>query len=257
MSELDVVAVPGYQGMWARRAVVEAWIAAGKPKLLWAGRTYEEQKRLYLGWLNKKPGYNAADNPDANTRQPHVRGMALDLAVWDAATVKRMMRAGFTRPVWLKNGYSQDEPWHFELTAYVGKIRDIPKVTAALASGGAKPFEPKPPVKTPPTNPEPEEEEEDDMPKNSGVYYDRKNSDGTTSLIYLIFNTGSGWYHEFSAGPNKGGMGGEYVNPIAGALETPSWAKVTAAHAGVIKAGLDRVLNPTIKGSLSVDLDQS
>jgi len=153
MGALDVVAVPGYQGMWARRAVVEAWIAAGKPKLLWAGRTYEEQKRLYLGWKNKKPGYNAADNPDANTRQPHVRGMALDLAVYDAATVKRMLKAGFTRPIWVKNGYSQDEPWHFELSAYVAKIRDIPKVTAAAASSGAKPFEPAKPAE-PTTVPE-------------------------------------------------------------------------------------------------------
>jgi len=149
MGALDVVAVPGYKGMWARRVVVEAWIAAGKPKLLWAGRTYEEQKRLYLGWKNKKPGYNAADNPDANTRQPHVRGMALDLAVYDSGTVLRMLKAGFTRPVWVRNGYSQDEPWHFELAAYVGSIKKIPKVTAAVAGGGATTFDPK---------------EDDDMP---------------------------------------------------------------------------------------------
>lgn len=36
MSELDVVHIPGYD-MWARRAVVEAWTRAGRPRLNWAG----------------------------------------------------------------------------------------------------------------------------------------------------------------------------------------------------------------------------
>lgn len=97
------------------------------------------------------------------------------------------------------------------------------------------------------------------MPKNSGLVYDRKNTDGTTSVVYLIFNAGSGWYHEFSAGPKRGATGGEYINPFAGALDTPPWAKVTESHANAIKRGLERVLSPntTIAGSLSVDLDQS
>lgn len=108
------------------------------------------------------------------------------------------------------------------------------KKRVAQATGGGGAVEPPVPAT-------PDEEEDDDMPKNSGVVYERKNSDGTKSTVYLIFNAGSGWYHEFSAGPNKGGMGGEYVNPFAKALDTPSWATVTESHARVIKAGLDKI----------------
>lgn len=143
MSELDIVQVPGYPGKWARRCVVEAWITAGRPYVNWAGRTYEEQKRLwnlYNTIVNGKRLGNAADNPDANTRQPHVRGMALDLAGYDKG---RMEAAGFVQPIWRRTGFSQDEPWHWELARYVDNIRSIPKVTAGqVASLDSKPFDP-------------------------------------------------------------------------------------------------------------------
>lgn len=138
MSALDVVQIPGYPGKWARRCVVEAWIAAGRPYVNWAGRTYEEQKYLYNLWRQGRG--NAADNPDANTRQPHVRGMALDLAGYSKA---RMEAAGFTQPIWRRTGFSQDEPWHWELKRYVGNVRSIPKVTGAqVANLDSKPFDP-------------------------------------------------------------------------------------------------------------------
>lgn len=140
MSDLDVVPIPGYPGKWARRVVVDAWQKAGSPRILWAGRTYAEQKHLFEMW--KRGEGNAADNPDANTRQPHVRGLALDLARYTPAIVRRMENAGFTRPIWRRNGFSQDEPWHFEPKLYVGNMRGIPKVTAAPSGGDPIPFDP-------------------------------------------------------------------------------------------------------------------
>lgn len=142
MSDLDVVYLPGQPGMWSRGVVAEAWQEAGSPAPDWAGRTYEEQKYLSDGWKARKPGFNAADDPDLSwTRVPHVRGMALDLRVWNAATVRRMEQAGFTRPIWKSRGFSQDEPWHFELARFVGNIRTIPKVTAAqVAAADSEPF---------------------------------------------------------------------------------------------------------------------
>jgi len=144
MGDLDLVQIPDQKGKWARRIVVERLVEAGNPPVNWGGRTYEEQKHLwelYNTWRNGKRVGNAADNPDADTRQPHVRGMAVDLAVWDSATVKRMEAAGFVRPIWKSKGFSQDEPWHFELKQYVNTIKSVPKVPAAAARG-AKPFTP-------------------------------------------------------------------------------------------------------------------
>ena len=89
--------------------------------------------------------------------------------------------------------------------------------------------------------------------KNSGVYYPRDKS----SIVYLLFNTGSGWYHEFSNGTDAGAMPGEYVNPLARALDTGSWAKVTLSHANVIKRSLDAVRNTQISGSVSVDINDA
>lgn len=93
------------------------------------------------------------------------------------------------------------------------------------------------------------------MPKNSGVYYDRKNPDGTTSVVYLVFNTGSGFMHEFSAGPGAGNMNPAYNNALAKALDTPTWAKVTEGHARVIKRGLTAVTAREVSGDLTVTID--
>jgi len=175
MGALDIVQVPGYPGMWARRCVVDAWVAAGSPALDGAGRTYEKQKwfwRLYNTIINGVRQGNAADNPDADTRQPHVRGMAFDLA-WrnpPDAVIERMEAQGFIRPITVrkgkpwkdgKGGFSQDEAWHFELAEFFAGVKKIAKVTDSMAAkalpyvapagGGASTFDP-----TKPT-------EEDDM----------------------------------------------------------------------------------------------
>lgn len=77
---------------------------------------------------------------------------------------------------------------------------------------------------------------EGDETVNAGVYYNLDNA-----TIYLIFNTDSGWFHEFSNGAGNGPMPGEYNNSLARALGTPSWASVTAAHAKVLKESLLKI----------------
>lgn len=185
MSALDIVTIPGYPGLWARRCIVEAWQAAGSPPIDGAGRTYEQQKWFYQRWLDGTG--NAADNPDAPTRQPHVRGMALDLAVWNADVVRRMRKAGFIRPITVhrgkpwpdgRGGFSQDEGWHFELEQYVDRIFSIPKVTAAVAGQATAYLIP--------------DEEEEEMQTRAGFQY---NTGSTTGNI--VTDTTSGWYHEW------------------------------------------------------------
>lgn len=70
---------------------------------------------------------------------------------------------------------------------------------------------------------------EDEMARNSGIYWDA----GGNNWVYAVFNTMSGFWHEFSNG--KGAMPADYNNALAGAMYTPSWAKVTKGHAAVIK----------------------
>lgn len=86
-----------------------------------------------------------------------------------------------------------------------------------------------PPAPTP--TPEPEEEEEEDMPKNSGVWY-RKD---TSTYVYLVFNTGSGFAHEFSNGKNAGAMPGSYTAGLKVSMDISGWSEVTLGHANVIK----------------------
>jgi hypothetical protein len=102
---------------------------------------------------------------------------------------------------------------------------------------------------TPPNPTPPKPEEAIDM--NSGVYYEN----GKNTLVYLVFNTDSGWFHEFGQGQNGGAMPGDYNNALARALGTPSWAKVTKGHADVIKRGLVQVQPKAIPAELSVALD--
>lgn len=111
--------------------------------------------------------------------------------------------------------------------------------------GGSNPPAPSKP------KPKPTSESEEDEMKNCGVYYERSKN----TWVYLIFNSGSGWYHEFSNGANAGRMPSDYNNALAVALDTRTWAKVTPGHARVIKAGLDAVRRTAVTGSLSVDIE--
>lgn len=138
MSALDIVRLPGYASMWARRIVVEKWQAAGSPPVNSAGRLYAAQKYLYDGWRAGRPGFNPADNPDDESqRLAHVRFVALDITPTNER-IRRLTNAGFIRP------YSR-EPWHFELP----NVYSYPIVRTLPAGGGLTPIY--------------EEEEEDPM----------------------------------------------------------------------------------------------
>lgn len=110
MSGLDVIELPGQPGMYGRRVLVQAWQAAGSPRVTngGAGRLYALQKYYWDGWLRRLPGFNPADNPDDESqRLAHVRFAALDIDP-TPARIAALSRAGLIRP------YSY-EPWHWEL----------------------------------------------------------------------------------------------------------------------------------------------
>lgn len=124
MSALDIIELPGEPGKYGRRALVEAWIAAGSPPVNYkgAGRLHADQKYFYDGWAARLPGFNPADNPDDESqRLAHVRFGALDITP-TPDRVRRLTNAGLIRP------YSY-EPHHFELP----NIRSYPIVRALPA----------------------------------------------------------------------------------------------------------------------------
>lgn len=127
MNARDIIELPGYPGMFGRRALVEAWVEAGSPPVNngGAGRLYALQKYFYDGWRAGKPGFNPADNPDDETqRLAHVRFVALDIDP-TPTRVKRLRAAGLIRP------YSY-EPWHWELP----NVRSYAIVRSLPAVGG-------------------------------------------------------------------------------------------------------------------------
>lgn len=131
MSPLDIIPVPGHDGMYARRAFVEAWQRAGSPRLRSAGRLYREQKDLYDGYRAGRPGFNPADNPDDETqRLAHVRFVAGDIANPTPEVVAACKRAGLVFP------YSY-EPWHGELPGVYSYpiVRAIPAPPTTAGTG--------------------------------------------------------------------------------------------------------------------------
>lgn len=82
-----------------------------------------------------------------------------------------------------------------------------------------------------------EEKDEDEM-KNSGFTYTRK-SDG--AIVYLILNTVSGFYQEYTAGRRGKTLPGKYNNPVAAALGTGDYAPISESHANAIKRSADQV----------------
>lgn len=115
MNPLDIIEIPGYPGMYARRAVVDAWKAGGSPHINdgGAGRLYDSQKKAYDAFQDGKG--SPADNPDDETqRLAHCRFGALDLRYPDHA---KLTAAGLVRPY-------DYELWHYELP----KIRTYPIV---------------------------------------------------------------------------------------------------------------------------------
>lgn len=120
MSALDIIEIPGYPGMYARRILVEAWQEAGSPPITkpdGAGRLHGAQKRLYDGWVDREPGFFPADNPDDETQAlGHVRFAALDIDP-TPARIEALEAAGLERPY-------EHEPWHWALP----NIRSYPIV---------------------------------------------------------------------------------------------------------------------------------
>lgn len=141
-SDLDVIELPGYPGMFARRITVKRWQAAGSPKPNSALRLYDEQLRLRL--LFEAGKGSPADDPryPGAYKLAHVRGIALDIDP-TPERVRRLAAAGLVRPY-------DYEPWHWQEP---GSVYSYPLVTQLPAPASVKP-----PVA--PTLPEPEEEDE-------------------------------------------------------------------------------------------------
>lgn len=119
MSGDDVVFL-GKSTMWARRPVADAWAAAGSPPINSAGRLKREQLDLRIGWEQRLPGYQPADDPrDPSQPLAHVRGVALDITP-TPERVARLEAAGLVRPY-------DYEDWHWQLP---GDVRRFPLVTA-------------------------------------------------------------------------------------------------------------------------------
>ncbi|MSS45919.1 N-acetylmuramoyl-L-alanine amidase [Cutibacterium sp. WCA-380-WT-3A] len=89
---------------------------------------------------------------------------------------------------------------------------------------------------TKPSVPTPSLTEIGDQDMN-GCYYNLNSKTRT----YLIFDSRSGFYHEFSQGNGNGPMSPDYVNPIAKGWDTGSWPAISPGHAKVLKAALDKV----------------
>lgn len=126
MGAHDVIELPGQPGKYGRRALVDAWRAAGSPWVNSAGRLYAEQKHFWDGWVQGLPGFNPADNPDDETqRLAHVRFGALDIDP-TPERVRRLAAAGLIRP------YAY-EPWHWELPSIrsYSIVRSLPSTGAS------------------------------------------------------------------------------------------------------------------------------
>lgn len=86
------------------------------------------------------------------------------------------------------------------------------------------------------------EEDDDNMAKNSGFYY---TNPATGDVTYLMLNTVSGWWHEFTNAESA------YNTSISVALGTGDFAPITPSHAVVLKTSCERVLNQTVTVELA------
>lgn len=105
MDPKDIIEIPGYPGLFARRLVVQMWQRAGSPPINDAGRLFATQLSARLKFENGTG--SPADDPRRPDLYPlaHVRFAALDVANWARSA---MIAAGFEYP------YSY-EPWHAQL----------------------------------------------------------------------------------------------------------------------------------------------
>lgn len=132
-SPLDIVALPGvFPTRYARRFMVEKWIAAGKPPVNDAGRLYQQQLNARLAFEAGRG--SPADDPREPWRYPlaHTRFVAFDIDA-TPARVAALTAQGLVRPF-------SYEPWHWT----VPNVYDFPIVTSipATAGDGSTPFNP-------------------------------------------------------------------------------------------------------------------
>lgn len=132
-SPLDIVALPGvFPTRYARRFMVEKWIAAGRPPINDAGRLYQQQLDARLA---SEGGWGApADDPREPWKYPlaHTRFVAFDIDATDER-VRALSAQGLVRPF-------SYEPWHWT----VPNVYDYPIVKSipATAGDGSTPFNP-------------------------------------------------------------------------------------------------------------------
>lgn len=126
MSDMDIIDIPGYPGMFARRIVVKMWQRAGSPHINDAGRLYATQLEARIKFENGKG--SPADDPRRPDKYPlaHVRFAALDVVNSARAA---MIAAGFEYPY-------DYEPWHAQLP----NIYAYPLVSEIPAAATSQPF---------------------------------------------------------------------------------------------------------------------
>lgn len=184
---------------------------------VWNGKRYY---RIDATGTVRQPGYSNHE-VQGQRGAADLRDTGKDAGIMSANNPRsNWARANAHKYGLVPEGYNFREPWHFAID---GIFRTPP---APPTNGG----ESKP--KTPTNKPVTPEEDEDDMPKNSGVWYKKDKS----TYVYLVFNAGSGWAHEFSNGTNAGTMPGAYTAGLKVALDIAGWSEVTAGHAAVIKS---------------------
>lgn len=100
---------------------------------------------------------------------------------------------------------------------------------------------------TPISTPAAPEEEDDTMAQNSGIYWDVN----AKTVSYAVVNPESGYWQAFGNGAGNGPLPADYVNGVAAAFHTGSFAKVTAGHAAAIQASCKDVLDRKLTGTVT------
>lgn len=104
-------------GFWLEPRAAASYLrarAAGMPAgLTSAGRDWDQQMRLYNGWVAQREGFNFALHP---SKSLHCLGRAVDLAgdIDNPATARGWMRKHGRAYGWTP---VTNEPWHFEYNA--------------------------------------------------------------------------------------------------------------------------------------------
>lgn len=99
----------------------------------------------------------------------------------------------------------------------------------------------------------PDKRRDYDMARNAGIVWEAANPGGSL-WSYLIHNTESGFGLLFVNAPGQGPIDGSFVNGLAVAYDTPSWAKVTESLARATMAALDEVRPADAPALLRVEL---